>query len=397
MLLRRFFISLSLISSAAIASEHIIVTPDCLLKNMDNNYRVMAKMNYMSMLAVTDEGINNLMHVKSTVPYCGGFIDATMDWSDYSVTLGTDKEAAQKFLENYIKPTKAENNDEYRIDHKSQVEALLDLINPQLMWENLTSLTNFQDRYANSDNGVKAAEWLKEKVLAYAHEYMRTDITTYFIKTGEYYKQPSLIIKIGDSNEPGIVIGAHMDTLSGRYNKKPGADDDGSGTATVLEATRTIIASGMRFKKPIYIAWYAAEEEGLVGSGFVVKDFQSKKIPVASVLHFDLTGYAHRNEDTMWLISDNVDDKLTNYLGKLIATYVKRPTQRTACGYACSDHATWTQHGYHAAMPAESAYENTNPSIHSSNDTMEKLSLDHMTDYTKLAVAFAVELAEPSN
>lgn len=395
MSLRRFLISLSLLSSAAFASEHIIITPDCLLKNMDNNYRVMAKMNYMSMLSVTDEGINYLMHVKNTVPYCGGFMDATIDWADYSVSAGKSTLAAQKFLENYIKPTKPQNNDEYLIGHKSQVETLIDLINPQLMWDNLASLTSFQDRYANSDNGVKAAEWLKEKVLAYAHEYMRTDVTTYYVKTGEYYQQPSLIIKIGDSNEAGIVIGAHMDTLSGRYSKKPGADDDGSGTATVLEATRTIIASGMRFKKPIYIAWYAAEEEGLVGSGYVVKDFQSKKIPVSAVLHFDLTGYAHRNEETMWLISDNVDDKLTNYLGKLIKTYVKRPTQRTACGYACSDHATWTQHGYTAAMPAESAYEDTNPSIHSSNDTMEKLSLDHMTDYTKLAVAFAVELAEP--
>jgi leucyl aminopeptidase len=33
--------------------------------------------------------------------------------------------------------------------------------------------------------------------------------------------------------------------------------------------------------------------------------------------------------------------------------------------------------------------------MHSSADTIEKLSLKHMTDYAKLAVAFATELAEP--
>ncbi len=46
-------------------------------------------------------------------------------------------------------------------------------------------------------------------------------------------------------------------------------------------------------------------------------------------------------------------------------------------------------------MPAEAKFENSNPYIHSSQDTMEKLSLEHMTDYAKLGVAFVTELAEP--
>jgi leucyl aminopeptidase len=99
----------------------------------------------------------------------------------------------------------------------------------------------------------------------------------------------------------------------------------------------------------------------------------------------------------MYLIDDYVDKNLSAYLGKLIDTYVKQPIKHTRCGYACSDHASWTQGGYAAAIPAESAYEDTNPSIHSSQDTMDKLSLSHMTDYLKLATAFAVEMAEPVN
>src|SRR4029079_4512426 len=98
--------------------------------------------------------------------------------------------------------------------------------------------------------------------------------------------------------------------------------------------------------------------------------------PVDAVLHYDLTGYAYRNEPTMYLITDNVDPTLTDYIGQLITHYVKRDVKRTACGYAGSDHATWTHYGYPAAISAESAYENTNPNIHSSNDTMDKLSLE---------------------
>lgn len=69
--------------------------------------------------------------------------------------------------------------------------------------------------------------------------------------------------------------------------------------------------------------------------------------------------------------------------------------KHSRCGYACSDHASWTNGGFAATIPAEAAYENTNPDLHTSQDTMDNLSLDHMTDYAKLAVAAAVELAEP--
>ena len=92
---------------------------------------------------------------------------------------------------------------------------------------------------------------------------------------------------------------------------------------------------------------------------------------------------------------DFVNEKLVRFLGELITTYVKQPIKHTRCGYACSDHANWTKNGYAAAIPAESAFEHTNPNIHSSRDTQDKLSLNHMTDYLKLATAFAVELAEP--
>jgi leucyl aminopeptidase len=204
---------------------------------------------------------------------------------------------------------------------------------------------------------------------------------------------------MGTSFEPGIVIGAHMDTLSAndyrsKHSIKPGADDDGSGTVTVLEVARILFASGMHFNKPIYFIWYAAEERGLVGSDYVVADFKKKNIPISAVIQLDMTGYSYQNDPTMWLISDYVDPGLTAFLETLITTYIKQPVKYTRCGYACSDHATWTQNGYPAAMPSEAAFQNFNHDIHTSGDTMDKLSLDHMINYAKLTIAFAVELAE---
>src|SRR3990167_7052395 len=130
-------------------------------------------------------------------------------------------------------------------------------MNPQSMWNNLTALSHLSERYPNSDNGVKTAEWIKQQIEDLINITGRNDITFYFVPTGKKYKQPSLVVKIGKSSLAGVVIGAHMDTLS---SHKPGADDDGTGIVTLLELARSIAFSGMEFKKPIYLIWYAAEE-----------------------------------------------------------------------------------------------------------------------------------------
>ena len=134
---------------------------------------------------------------------------------------------------------------------------------------------------------------------------------------------------------------------------------------------------------------------GLVGSDYVVADFQKKNIPVAAALQMDMTGYAYKNEPTIWLMKDFVSADLTAFLEKLITTYVKQPYQFSRCGYACSDHATWNRAGVPAAFPFEAAMGKDDPYIHTSNDTMDVLSLDHMTDFAKLATSYAVELAVP--
>jgi bacterial leucyl aminopeptidase len=391
--------SISLTAMAQAPQHHVVVAPQCLIKHTDFSFKTLSETASFVLIETNEAGIDKLIDAKTQyrASGCGGFVNVTESWDAFQPkTLAKDKRAKQ-FLIDYTKPTKSISNLSkvgYEIKYEKQVNTLLSQLNPQMMWDNLSTLSSFQDRYANSDHGVKAANWIKDYVETLAKNNQRSDVTVYTIPTGSY-KQPSVIAKIGTSSAPGIVIGAHMDTLSGSFSKKPGADDDGSGTVTVLEVARTLLSSGMTFNKPIYFMWYAAEEQGLVGSGYVVSEFKKKNIPVDAVLHFDMTGYAHKNESTMWLMSDYSNKELTAYLEKLINTYVKQPVKYTACGYACSDHASWNKGGFAAAMPFESSMNNDNPNIHSSQDTMDKLSLSHMTDFAKLGTSFVVELAQP--
>lgn len=398
-------VSLCLLSSISVAAntspqfgQHIVVAPHCLIKNLTVEYNTLSSNDSLSLIEVSDNGMRQLIEAKhqQKTP-CGGFMDVTDSWKDYKVTSIAIRNPADAFLSRHSKPTKnklAEQPGEYTIQYKKQVNTLISAINPSNIWSNLTTLSNFENRYANSDNGVKAANWIKSQVEAIAKDNNRKDVTVYTVETNGY-KQPSVVAKIGDSSEPGVVIGGHMDTLSFLSKRQPGADDDGSGSMTILEAARTILASGMHFKKPIYFIWYAAEEEGLIGSQNVVRYFQKKQIPVSAALQFDMTGYQYKNDPTLWLLDDNVNASLTTFLDTLIKTYVKQPVGHTKCGYGCSDHASWHGAGFTAAAPFEAKYGQENKNIHSARDTMDLLSLDHMANFTKLAIAAAVELAQP--
>ncbi len=381
--------SFFLFSSVAFATPHYLVAPTCLTKQISVTHTILAQHANLALVKTDDAGVQAFIKAKiqpNTKP-CGGFMDVTAAWKNQDPTT---------FLKNHSTPTtRYIGKNEYKIQYKTEVNQLLATLNPENMWTDLNTLTNFQTRYAASENGIKAAEWIQSRVENMAKDAHREDVSIRTVATGSFFTQPSIVVKLGKSNEPGVVIGGHMDTLSAWWGRMPGADDDGSGSSTVLELTRVLFNSGMEFKKPIYLVWYAAEEEGLYGSQAVVADFKEKKIQVDSVLQLDMTGYAYQNDLTMWLMKDYVSPALTSYLEKLITTYVKKPVKYTQCGYACSDHASWHTAGFPAAFPTETAFGNDNPDIHTENDTMDKLSLEHMTSFAKLAVAFAVERAEP--
>lgn len=392
--------AVGLISTSAYAGEspRVLVAPLCLTNAVSVPFTTIATDKILALVEVKKDlvpAFADAKHQSKTV--CGGFMDVTEEWQlRQKRVVATDQEA-RSFLASYHmnKHSRLTMPDAYQIRYEAQTNKLLSATNPNRMWSDLTTLTNFKNRNANTDFGVEAADWIKLQVTEMAKAYGRNDVSIRYINTPGY-KQKSLVAKIGTSNEPGIVIGAHMDTTSFNSTRQPGADDDGSGSVTVLEVTRTILASDLRFKKPIYVMWYAAEEAGLVGSKYVVNDFKAKNIPVSEVLHLDMTGFPDsQNPSAIWLMRDYVNADLTNYLKTLIQTYVKRPVEMTACGYACSDHASWTRGGFKAAFPAESSFERSNHAIHTERDTMEKLSLPHMSDYAKLGLAFAVELAEP--
>ncbi|MGN7205757.1 M20/M25/M40 family metallo-hydrolase [Pedobacter sp. SAFR-022] len=106
-------------------------------------------------------------------------------------------------------------------------------------------------------------------------------------------------LKGSDPNDKRIfIISGHMDNMRtnvmDRTGDAPGANDDGSGTAAVMECAR--IMSKHNFPATIIFVAVCGEEQGLLGSGFMARNAKRDNWEIAAVLNNDIMGSNNSNE-----------------------------------------------------------------------------------------------------
>lgn len=94
-----------------------------------------------------------------------------------------------------------------------------------------------------------------------------------------------------------FMISGHIDSRStdvmNRTNDAPGANDDGSGVAAVLEAAR--IMSKQSFPATILFAAFSGEEQGLLGAEYMAAKMKEQQIELEALLNNDIMGSNHSN------------------------------------------------------------------------------------------------------
>lgn len=136
-----------------------------------------------------------------------------------------------------------------------------------------------------------------------------------------------------------------MDSTGGSPSaRSPGADDNASGSVTILEALRVLANAGFRPRNTIEFHWYAGEEGGLLGSKEVYANYKSTGKKVVAFLNQDMTGYSPSGKPAVF--TDNVDPALTEYVRIIVAEYTGITPLSSKCGYGCSDHASGRSNGF---------------------------------------------------
>ncbi|TFK75019.1 Zn-dependent exopeptidase [Pluteus cervinus] len=285
------------------------------------------------------------------------------------------------------------------ISHQSAVNPLLSQISIPNMQANLATLTAYNNRYYRSSTGADSAAWILSTVKSIASASGRSDVTASAFTHS--WVQSSTIAKIaGKTTGPVTILGAHMDSinLSNPTNgRAPGADDDGTGTVNLIEIFRVLVQSGFKPTTPVEFHWYSGEEAGLLGSQDIATSYKNARTQVKAFMELDMTGYYKPgSKEVMAIQADYIDDSLNTYLKSLITAYSRIPwTMDIACGYACSDHASWYKAGYPGTFPYEAVTGNDDPNVHSASDTtsITNFSWNHSVEFAKVGLAFVYELA----
>ncbi|PIP84905.1 MAG: leucyl aminopeptidase [Elusimicrobia bacterium CG_4_9_14_3_um_filter_62_55] len=294
-------------------------------------------------------------------------------------------------------PASAGSGD-YSIDRKEIVEPMVKLVDEREMETTISNLSGFNNRYYTSGTGVAAASWIKDRWNVAAAG--RRDISVE-LHAHPGWSQPSVIATVKGNRNGGevVVLGGHLDSIAGWYGganaRAPGADDNASGIAVLTEALRVLAASGYKPDRTIQFIGYAAEEVGLRGSKEIAEEYKNGGVGVVGVAQFDMTNFAGSGSQ-IFLVDDYTNPAQNAFMGRLIDAYVGVGWSTTRCGYACSDHASWTRAGFPASIPFESSKEGMNSNIHTARDTLANSggNAKHASHFAKLAVAYMVELGK---
>jgi hypothetical protein len=139
--------------------------------------------------------------------------------------------------------------------------------------EILRGLTEFGDREQGTARNAEAVDWIEGQLRGWGYETERVHYT--YTPRGSETPEPReqvFATKIGTTH-PGemYIISAHMDGRGGGE----AANDDGSGTALVMEIARALSAPGVRSERSIRFALWNNEETGLNGAEAYVAQRQA--------------------------------------------------------------------------------------------------------------------------
>jgi len=275
--------------------------------------------------------------------------------------------------------------------HQSIVNPLLNQLSEQQLRQNVVDLSSYTTRYYTSNTGVQAAEWIASEYELNSGGRNDIEVTLFY----HSWAQPSVIARITGTSSPSevVILGAHIDSTSSG-STAPGADDDATGTSTVMEVFRVLASTGFRPERTLEFHGYAGEEAGLLGSQAIANAYSNQGVDVVAMMQLDMTGFIRSGTaPRIGVITDFTNTQLTAFLRAVIEEYSTTQFVNTACGYACSDHASWYRAGYPSSIATESTIANSNPYIHTVNDVISHLSFAHALQISRATLGYVVELS----
>lgn len=225
----------------------------------------------------------------------------------------------------------------------------------------------------------------------------------------------NIIVTIPGQKEPEkiFIIGAHYDTVLGT----PGADDNASAVATLLEMCRLL--KGYLPSKTLKLIFFVLEEPpafrtSYMGSYVYAKKAKENKEKIYGMISLEMLGYYNNIKGAQMYplpLMGFFYPKVPNFIGVVgnlksrklvnkIANSIKKnspipvetlSTIKCVPGVDFSDHGSFWKMGYPAVMITDTAFYR-NPNYHTPDDTIETLDFDQMAKLLQGLKQAAIDL-----
>jgi aminopeptidase YwaD len=236
---------------------------------------------------------------------------------------------------------------------------------------------------------------------AYVQAYVTQQFTRYGVVTAHEFghlgrTHQNLVLDLPGQTDRGLVlVGAHYDAVPG----SPGADDNGSALAVLLELARAFSTTPAR--RPIRLIAFDLEESDRAGSRAYAEDLRRRGESLALMISLEMLGYRDPRPGSQryptglrYFYPDKGD--FIGLIGNVRALpHLKRLAGEVRKAVPCeflpvpfkgrivpdtrrSDHASFWDLGYPAIMVTDTA-NMRNPHYHRPSDTIETLDLGFLT------------------
>ena len=286
------------------------------------------------------------------------------------------------------------------------MEALMADINADSLRQTVLDLQNFGSRYALRDGGnQEVAEYIVGRLNSYGipaivdtfhesgHHWLGGDYDQLF------YNVKGILASPAAADDSLVLIGAHLDAIAidMGYNLQstaPGADDNASGVAVMLELARICHLYGLQFSREVHFMAYDGEELGLFGSVHDAWMRQDAGEKMAVMLNNDMVSFQPTDD---WRLTlhwyPNAQDIVAR-AAEICAQYTNIepviPTGNDNNNAQYSDSYAYYQQGFRAVFAIENIFST---SYHTVHDVADSNNYDYLADVARYNLAMLFEYA----
>ena len=266
------------------------------------------------------------------------------------------------------------------------IAAVADRLSPERFAATLGHLTAFATRLSTSAPYRQASTWARKALGDLGYR-----VRSQKVAVGAKGSRNVIAEQRGasaDDERGAVIVTAHLDSVNvagGAAARAPGADDNGSGSAGLLEMARVL--AGTSGRHDLRFVLFGGEEQGLLGSRRYVQTLSGvERTRIRAVVNMDMIGTLNSPTPTVLLEGHPVARTVMDGLGRAAATYTGLAVERSLDPFA-SDHVPFIHAGMPAVLTIEGA-DTANEAIHSERDTLDRVSAGFALEGLRMNVAF---------